>query len=46
MNVQARNDRRRWIGIALAPILIASVLYGIGSGSVSISVPEIVAHRL
>ncbi|MBB6634939.1 FecCD family ABC transporter permease [Cohnella thailandensis] len=41
MNVQARNDRRRWIGIALAPILIASVLYGIGSGSVSISVPEI-----
>ncbi|MFD0590909.1 FecCD family ABC transporter permease [Paenibacillus sp. GCM10027627] len=41
MNVQVRNKRRRWIGSALLPLLAAVFLYGIGSGSASISVYEI-----
>ncbi|MDQ6422038.1 iron ABC transporter permease [Paenibacillus sp. LHD-117] len=41
MSVKTRNARRRWLAIAAAPLLVAAILYGIGSGSVSISVAEI-----
>ncbi|GKU76758.1 iron ABC transporter permease [Paenibacillus sp. L3-i20] len=41
MNVKERNNRRSWLAIAVVPILIVAVLYGVGSGSVAISIPEI-----
>jgi iron complex transport system permease protein len=41
MNVKVRNNRRRWMAIGAGPLLILSMLYGIGSGSVSISPAEI-----
>ncbi|MCI3923764.1 iron ABC transporter permease [Paenibacillus sp. TRM 82003] len=41
MSVKNRNARRRGLALAAPPLLIAAVLYGIGSGSVSISVDEI-----
>ncbi|MBH5320841.1 iron ABC transporter permease [Paenibacillus sp. GSMTC-2017] len=41
MSVLKRNKRRRWLALAALPVLIATILYGVGSGSVSISVKEI-----
>ncbi|QNK58418.1 iron ABC transporter permease [Paenibacillus sp. PAMC21692] len=41
MNVKERNNRRRWMAIGAGPLLILSMLYGIGSGSASISPAEI-----
>ncbi|MFC5699706.1 FecCD family ABC transporter permease [Cohnella faecalis] len=42
MNVRTRNKRRRWLALAIVPALIATILFGVGSGSVSISFSEIV----
>ncbi|MBD8500328.1 iron ABC transporter permease [Paenibacillus sp. CAU 1523] len=41
MNVKTRNKRRRWMAFAAIPLLLAAMLYGVGSGSVQISVVEI-----
>ncbi|MFD1955511.1 FecCD family ABC transporter permease [Paenibacillus thailandensis] len=41
MNVRTRNKRRLWMGAGAAPVMALAVLFGIGSGSVFISVPEV-----
>jgi iron complex transport system permease protein len=41
MSMKERRNRRRWLGIASGPLLIVSAIYGIGSGSVSISIADI-----
>ncbi|MHA6481201.1 FecCD family ABC transporter permease [Paenibacillus sp. strain BS8-2] len=41
MSVKERKNRRKWMAIATGPLLILSLLYGIGSGSVSISPADI-----
>lgn len=41
MSVKERNFRRRWLAIATGPLLLLSLLYGIGSGSVFISPADI-----
>lgn len=39
--MKERRNRRRWLGIASGPLLIVSAIYGIGNGSVSISIADI-----
>lgn len=41
MNVNTRNNRRRWLGIAVIPALVLIVIYGVASGSVFITLPEL-----
>jgi iron complex transport system permease protein len=40
MNLTVRNKRRRWLAIAALPVLLAAVIYGVASGSVFISIPD------
>lgn len=42
LSLQTRNNRRRWLGWLALPAAMASVLYGVGSGSVPLTVTEIV----
>ncbi len=42
MSVKSRNNKRRWLAILAVPAILIVSLYGVASGSVFISLPEII----